>query len=72
MVNLVKTGELLEGRFWTGRIRTKYGFEVVCEDSRVLPGDLVTVRLIPNKFEDKVVGGLEDGFETNLLDDTPI
>lgn len=39
---------------------TKMGFDVICEASRVMPGDRVAIRLIEGDWKRKVKGGFQD------------
>ena len=54
----IKSGELLEGRFYDGKVKTKYGFEISCEPSRAINGDSVAVELIQGAWQTKVKAGL--------------
>lgn len=56
----IKSGELLEGRFYDGKVKTKYGFEISCEHTRAINGDSVAVELIQGAWKTEVKAGLEE------------
>lgn len=68
----IKSGDLLEGRFYDGKVKSKYGFEISCEPSRAINGDSVAVELIQGEWKNEVKAGLQEvdeELEENFIQD---